>query len=238
MLEIESQYVELAVDDDTMMRAWFASPQAATRGILVFQEAFGVNAHIRDVTERFARKGYAAIAPELYHRTHPGFEADYSDSATAIAIARQSNPEEWRIDIRAAFKFLRETVGANIASVGYCLGGTVSYVANTTVPLKAAVSYYGGRITDMLGSAPQSSAPMLFFWGGRDKHIDSAKRQKVEEGMQASPRRSIQVVFSDADHGFFCDQRASYNSEAAQLAWPLTLAFFAQNLVDRQGSPR
>jgi carboxymethylenebutenolidase len=196
---------------------------------MVFQEAFGVNSHIRDVADRFARAGYAAIAPELYHRTAPGFEGKYEDSTTAVGLARQLTTENLENDIRASYAFLAERAD-KIASVGYCMGGRVSFLANVTVPLRAAASYYGGGLAAIIDRAADCSAPMLFFWGEKDKHITSEHRQQVAEGMHPSPQPSVQVTFSDADHGFFCDQRPSYDPVAAKLSWELTLSFFDQCL--------
>ena len=174
----QSQYVELSVADGSTMRAWLALPakDEAKAGLMVFQEAFGVNAHIRSVAERFAQAGYAAIAPELYHRSTPGFQGSYADSAPAIALARQLAVEYLENDIRATHAFIRERAGDRIVCVGYCMGGRVSFLANTTVPVKAAVSYYGGGLADAVGRAAQSSAPMLFFWGGRDKQTSLTRR--------------------------------------------------------------
>ncbi len=231
MPDIESQYVELSVADGGSMRAWFAQPkEAAKAGLMVFQEAFGVNSHIRSLTDRFAKAGYAAIAPELYHRSSPGFEGKYDDSAPSIALARQLTTEGLQHDIRATHGFLRERVNANIVCVGYCMGGRVSFLANTSVPVRAAVSYYGGGLDGVIDRAAECSAPMLFFWGEKDKHITGEHRQKVAKGMHASQHPSAQVTFSDADHGFFCDQRASYNPAAARLSWDLTLSYFEQYL--------
>lgn len=232
MFDIQSEYVELPVADGSTMRAWFSRPAKAETGagLLVFQEAFGVNAHIRSVADRFAQAGYAAIAPELYHRAAPGFEGKYEDAAAAIALARQLTTQNLENDVRASHAFLRARVDDKVVSVGYCMGGRVSFLANTTVPVQAAVSYYGGGLADVVGRAAECSAPMLFFWGEQDKHITSEHRQQVEEGMHASKRPSVQVTFSDADHGFFCDQRPSYNPAAARLSWDLTLSFFEQYL--------
>jgi carboxymethylenebutenolidase len=231
MSDIQMEYVELSVADGSAMRAWFSRPakEETGAGLMVFQEAFGVNAHIRSVADRFANAGYTVIAPELYHRSAPGFEGKYEDSAPSIALARQLTTEGLENDVRATHEFLRERVGDQIACVGYCMGGRVSFLANTTVPVRAAVSYYGG-IADVVSRAADCSAPALFFWGEKDKHITSEHRQTIAEGMHASKHPSVQVTFSDADHGFFCDQRPSYNPAAAKLSWNLTLSFFEQYL--------
>ncbi len=233
MSDIHSEYVELSVADGSTMRAWLAHPPAnqMRAGLMLFQEAFGVNSHIRSVADRLAREGYLAIAPEIYHRFAPGFEGDYKDAATAMTYARLLAPEELEQDIRATHAVLQQQAVDKIVSVGYCMGGRVSFLANVTVPVKAAVSYYGGGLQNILDRAPQASAPMLFFWGEQDQHITGEIRQQVAQGMTQSPHPSVQVTFSDAGHGFFCDQRGSYNPGAAQLSWELMLAFFRQHLA-------
>jgi len=232
MPDIQSEYVDLAVADGSTMRAWHTRPakQAGHAGLMVFQEAFGVNSHIRSVADRFAEAGYVVMAPELYHRSAAEFEGKYEDIAPSIALARQLKPEKLEQDIRAAYDFLHQSAGDKIVCVGYCMGGRVSFVANITVPVKAAVSYYGGGLADIIGRASDCSAPMLFFWGEQDQHIPSEQRQKAAEGMSESRHQSVQVTFSDAGHAFFNDQRPSYNAAASKLAWELTLSFFEQNL--------
>jgi len=229
---IQSDYVELAVADGSIMRAWYTRPAQSTDhpGLMVFQEAFGVNSHIRSVADRFAEAGYAVIAPELYHRSAPDFEGKYDDIAPSIALARKLKPENLEHDVRATYDFLHQSAGDRIVCVGFCMGGRVSFVANVTVPVKAAVSYYGGGLADLITRASNCSAPMLFFWGEQDQHIPSEQRQKVAEGIRESRHQSVQVTFSDAGHAFFNDQRPSYNAAASKLAWDLTLSFFEQNL--------
>src|SRR5947208_8647136 len=143
-MNISADWIDLTADDGTALRAWVARPEgpSPSRGLLVFQEAFGVNAHIRDVTERFARAGFLAISPELFHRTAPGFDCRYDEFPSAMAQLQKITVDGLDADVRAAFGWLdREGVAANTAAVGYCLGGRVSFVANSAVPLRAAVSY-------------------------------------------------------------------------------------------------
>src|SRR5438105_11169591 len=120
-----AEWVELAVGDGTSMRAYVARPAgpSPSRGLLVFQEAFGVNAHIRDVAGRFAAQGFLAIAPELFHRTAPGFDCAYSEFAKAQPQLAAVTEQGLDADARAAYDWLERAVGGNIASVGYCLGG-------------------------------------------------------------------------------------------------------------------
>jgi carboxymethylenebutenolidase len=223
-----SEWIDLSVDDGTTMRAWVARPDgpSPSRGLLVFQEAFGVNAHIRDVTDRFARSGFVAISPELFHRTAPGFDCPYDDFPRAMEQLQTLRVDGLDADVRAAFGWLdRAGVAAKAAAVGYCVGGRVSFVANSAVPLKAAVSYYGGNIPPLLGRASRVSGPMLFFWGGLDHHIPEDQRTAVVKGVGDAGKTFVNVVFSNADHGFFCDARPSFNPQAAAQAWSLTQAF-------------
>jgi carboxymethylenebutenolidase len=228
-MSVRSEWIDLTVDDGTAMRAWIAHPdgRAPRRGLMVFQEAFGVNPHIRDVTERFAGSGFLAIAPELFHRTAPGFEGSYTDFASAMPHLQAVKETALDADVRAAFGWLEgEGVGDNTAAVGYCFGGRVAFVANSAVPLKAAASYYGGNIPPLLGRASRLSGPMLFFWGGQDHHIPEEQRQAVVKRMTEASKPFVDVLFSMADHGFFCDARGSYHPAAAAQAWSLTQAFF------------
>jgi carboxymethylenebutenolidase len=225
---VSSEWIDLDVDDGTRMRAWVARPngQPPSRGLLVFQEAFGVNPHIRDVAGRFADAGFLAIAPELFHRTAAGFEGSYTDFPAALPHLQAIAVPALEADVRAAYGWLEQAgVGGNAAAVGYCLGGRVAFVANSTVPLKAAASYYGGNIPPLLGRAERLAGPMLFFWGGLDHHIPEDQRRAVIEAVARAGKPLVDVVFSDADHGFFCDARASYQPRAAAQAWSLTNAF-------------
>jgi carboxymethylenebutenolidase len=241
MTELLTSHVELNVADGTTMRAYVARPkdQAARAGLLVFQEAFGVNSHIRDVTERFAREGYSAIAPELFHRTAPGFEGSYNDFPSVLPHITALKPEGLAADIRAAFAHLeadKATAGKPIASVGFCLGGTISFRAAIEVGVKAAISFYGGAIAPsprsagLLDRIPDLRAPVLLFWGGKDTHIGPEIRNQIAELLRAAHKPFVNVEFSEADHGFFCDQRASYNPQAAAQGWALSLEFLNTNL--------
>src|SRR5271155_692117 len=189
---IVKEKVELAVTDGTKMAAYVARPEhgGPHPGLLVFQEAFGVNRHIRNVSERFAAEGYVVIAPELFHRTAPaGFEGSYTDFAALMPHYQAVKTETAEADIRSAYNWLGSNpqVKANqISSVGFCLGGRVSFLANSVVPLRAAVSFYGGGIAPgLLDRVPKLQAPSLLIWGGLDKHITPEHRRAVAEALSA-----------------------------------------------------
>ena len=234
-MEISSVYVQLSVNDGTTMRAWVARPKedGAYPGLLVFQEAFGVNAHIRDIAGRFAREGFVAVAPELFHRTGAGFEGRYDDFPSVVPHMKALNDASMGADLRAAHDWVRGSIGAElpIFAIGYCMGGRAAFLAALTLPLAGAISYYGGGIAPnttnpgLLGRASGGQAPLLLFWGGRDKHIPPEQVRAVTDVLRAAGKNFVNVEISNADHGFFCDARASYSPAAALLAWPLTLAF-------------
>jgi len=229
---ILQERIELQVSNAPSMWAYVARPDDSGPhpGLLVFQEAFGVNAHIRDVTERFAREGYVAIAPELFHRTAPpGFEGSYSDFPSIKPHFAAVTTDAAEADVRAAHGWLASNAqvkSGEISSVGFCMGGRVSYIANSVVPLRAAVSFYGGGIApDLLDRVSRQEAPLLLIWGGLDKNITPEKRRSVADALTAQQERFVNVEFSQANHGFFCDQRSAYDPRSAREAWALTLEF-------------
>ncbi len=232
-------FVELKVSDGTTMSAFVARPHGGGRrpGIMIFQEAFGVNAHIRDVAGRFARQGYVAIAPELFHRSGQHVEVPYGNFETARPYITALKDELLTADVQAAFDWLRSDAGTDpqrIASVGFCMGGRVSFLANAVVPLRAAASFYGGGIAQgYLNRAPQMHAPMLLVWGGLDKHISPEQANAVAAALRTAGKTFVNAEFSNADHAFFCDARPSYNKAAAAQAWALLLEFLNNSLEQR-----
>jgi carboxymethylenebutenolidase len=229
---IMKEKVELKVADSRPMSAYVARPASGGPhpGLMVFQEAFGVNSHIRNVTERFAEQGYVAVAPELFHRTAPpGFEGSYTDFPAVMPHYQAVTNEAAEADVRATYEWLRSNsqVKADaISCVGFCMGGRVSFLANSVVPVRKAVSFYGGGIAPgLLDWASKLHGPALLIWGGLDKHITPEHRKAVTEALDAQRKIYVNVVFSNADHAFFCDERAAYEPIAARQAWALTLEF-------------
>ncbi len=231
MHNLHTENLSLNVPDGTSMAAYAAFPAEEGRypGIIVFQEAFGVNDHIKDVTGRIAEKGYVAVAPELYHRTAHGFEGAYDDFESVRKHMLAMTDEGLETDIKTIFNWLvnyEKTIPSQVASIGFCMGGRVSFLANIILDLKASVSFYGGRIAEtLLDRVENVSAPILMFWGGQDKHIKPEHVKTVNDALLNHDKNYTNVVFSKADHGFFCDRRKSYNPEAAGQAWVLTQEF-------------
>lgn len=213
------------------MAAYVATPKApgSHPGLIVFQEAFGVNHHICSVADRFAAEGYVAIAPELFHRTATGFEGSYTDFPAVMPHMQAVTAETAEQDARSAYDWLHsnsQVRPTEISCVGFCMGGRVSFIANSILPLRAAVSFYGGGIAPgLLDRAAKLHAPMLLIWGGKDKHITPEHRRSVTEALTAAEKIYVNAEFSRADHGFFCDERDAYEPHSARQAWALTLEF-------------
>jgi carboxymethylenebutenolidase len=231
-MENQQNYVTLHVADGSNMAAYTALPQNKndkSSAIILLQEAFGVNHHIRNVSDHFANEGYVVIAPELFHRTAPvGYEAPYNDFASVMPHYSAITNENLEADLKACYQWLTDQPNVDkdkIFSVGYCLGGRVAFLANTVLPLKAAVSYYGGGMDQLADRAANLHGKHLFFWGGLDKHIKPENIDPVIKAVETAGKDYINVKISYADHGFNCDEKPSYNPTASKEALALTLAF-------------
>lgn len=221
---------------DSAMNVYIALPDTGRApALIVLQEAFGVNSYMKDIARRFAEQGYVAIAPELFHRTAPaGFTASYTDFASLAEHMKAVTLDTLEQDVQACYDWLLKDHQPNnerIGSIGFCMGGRASFVANAKLPLQAAVSFYGGGIVpNLLPLAESIHGPMLLVWGGLDKHIDADYRRAVSDALTGAGKNFVSVEFSDADHGFFCDERPAYNPNAGRQAWALTLSFLATYL--------
>lgn len=210
--------------------------------IIVLQEAFGVNSHIRDVTDRFASAGFFAVSPELFHRDGSP-EIAYDDFASALTHMGNFTREGLEADLSDTVTFLREQGfdTASIGIVGYCMGGTVATFADTLGLVGAAVSFYGGGVTSgrfglpsLVELAPTIRAPWMGLFGGLDKGIPMDQVDALEEAMSETEHPTQVVVYEEADHGFHCDDRTSvFNAEAAKDAAEKTLEFFREHLASK-----
>ena len=231
MGEIASEKVTIEVGDGTRMDAYHAKPQGGGRrpGLLVLQEAFGVNAHIRDVADRFAREGFVALAPELFHRTAPGFEGRHDDVPAAMNHYQAVTVEGLSADLTAAHAWLTERGGVaagDASAIGFCMGGRAAFLADALLPLRAAVSFYGAGIAPaLLDRAANLSAPILLVWGGLDKHIKPEQIAAVTGALRAAGKPFVNAEFSEADHAFFNNDRPSFHPASAAQAWALALQF-------------
>ncbi len=225
------QFINLTAKDGFSFPAYVAEPAGAPKGsIVVIQEIFGVNSHIRAVADGYAAAGYLAIAPATFQRVQPGVDLGYTaDSMTegsALKSAVEALPAPGVMqDIQAAVDYAAKA--GKVGIVGYCYGGLLTWRAAESVSgLAAAAPYYGGGMTvpDEAGRHPK--VPVLAHFGSKDHYISL---ESVEAFKKAQP--GVEVHIYDADHGFNCDQRGSYDATAAQLARERTLAFFAAHLA-------
>jgi len=231
-----SNYITVKVLDGTEMRIYVSRPSNPGKhpGIIVYQEAYGVNAHIRDVADRFAREGYVAIAPELFHRTGTGVEGDYKDFAGMQKHFTAIREDLVETDVHASYDWLIGDSSVDVdrtACVGFCMGGRIAFQTNTILPVKATISFYGGGIAETLvGRIPQLHGGALMFWAGRDKRILPEHILAIVEGFRSANKLYTNIVFSEAEHGFFNDARTTYHKESAEQAWPLLLHFLRSRL--------
>lgn len=231
MAAITTRAHTLQIGDGTAMAAYEARPagEGPYPAIIVLQEIFGVNAHIRSIADRFAEAGYVALAPDLFHRTAPGFQSGYDDFAPGRSQAEQMTLDGVATDLKATYPWLEADPLVDperIASVGFCMGGRVAFFAATVLPLQAAICFYGGGIAQtQLERVELVKAPLLLFWAGRDQHILPDDQYAVQNALRAAGKPYVSVEFAAADHGFFCDARSSYDPPAARQAWAMVQAF-------------
>lgn len=239
---IATERIQVEVDDGTKMYAYVARPPRPVKdgpGIVVLQEAYGVTDWLREVTARFAHElGFVAIAPELYHRTGDDVVVDYAKGLERDSPHRKGlTVDGMARDVAASHAWLcGEGVRAErSAAVGFCMGGRAAYLGNARAPFGAAISFYGGRIApDSVDEAPTQHGPLLCFWGGLDKTISIEHRRGAEDALNAAGKVHTQVVFSDADHGFFRHVRPEvYHPGASRQAWAMLVEFLRfHNVID------
>ncbi|HLT27031.1 MAG TPA: dienelactone hydrolase family protein [Zeimonas sp.] len=235
------RWIQLSAEDGHNFPAWEAVPEKPARGaIVVVQEIFGVNSHIRSIVDGFAADGYHAIAPAVFQRVQPDFESGYSeaDIQAGRAIAQKLGVDDVMKDLAATVRVARGAgaggapdaaggapgAAGRVGIVGYCWGGTMSWLAAARIEgLACAVVYYGGRIAEFVDEQPK--CPVLGHFGEHDK---TPSPEQVKKLLAAHPQ--VEAHFYDAGHGFNCDQRGSYDAESAKLARQRTMAFFAQHV--------
>ena len=231
--------VELPVSDGTTMGLYVAEPAGEAKGALVvLQEAFGVNEHMRSVTDRFAADGYLAVCPHLFHRSGDP-ELGYDDMTETIPFIMQLTATDLEADLVATFEHLKGLgyEGKRVATVGYCMGGSVVFLAASYWELGAAVSYYGGGITQgrfqmppLLDLAPTLQTPWLGVFGDQDPSIPVDQVEGLREAVGRAKVPTEIVRYPDANHGFNCDARSSYHEASAKDAWQRTLGWFDAHL--------
>ena len=221
------QTITLKASDGFELSAYRADPATpAKAAVVVIQEIFGVNDHIRTVCDRFTVQGYTAIAPAIFDRVEPGFQSGYSPEEVAVARKFVANPDfdAFLRDTQAAIDAVK-SIGP-VGVIGFCLGGSIAFAAATRLHgLKAAIGYYGGAITRFADETPK--VPTMLHYGEKDHGIPLSDVEAVR-----AKRPDVEIfVYPGAQHCFNCDQRASYDKASADVARQRSLAFFAKHLL-------
>jgi carboxymethylenebutenolidase len=218
--------IKLTASDNFQLGAYRADPASAPRAaVVVIQEIFGVNHHIRAVCDRFAGNGYVAIAPAIFDRIERNFQSGYSPEEVAVARKFVANPD-WTAmlrDSQAAIDAVKDVGPVGI--IGFCLGGSVAYAAATKLSgLSAAIGYYGGAIVKFADDKPE--VPTQLHFGELDHGIPLSDVDTIR-----AKRPDVEIhIYPGAQHGFGCDERASYNEASAGIAKQRSLDFFAAHL--------
>ncbi len=217
--------VTLTAEDGAKFSAYVAKPAGKPRGgVVVIQEIFGVNHHIRAVADRYAAEGYLAVAPALYDRVQGGYETGYNqeDVQAGMATRAKTDPAKVLLDVKAAVAEAGKA--GKVGVVGYCWGGTLAYAAAVNIPGVAAASgYYGAGVAAMCDQAPK--VPTILHFGETDHSIPMADVEKVK-----AARPDVPVYVYAAGHGFNCDERGAYHKESADLARQRTYDLFAKHV--------
>jgi carboxymethylenebutenolidase len=216
--------LQLLAADGNKLSAYVARPEGTPRGaVVVVQEIFGVNSHIRRVAEQYAAAGYLAIAPALFDRVQKGVELGYDADGMqrGRALVAKVSVDAAVIDVDAAIDAVAHA--GRVGLVGYCWGGRVAYLAGCRVNVAAGIVYYGGGIPPLLGDTPR--CPMMFHFGEQDAHIPPAD---VEAIRKAFPAGTYHLYA--AGHGFNCSERSSFDAASARLAFERSIEFFHRHL--------
>jgi carboxymethylenebutenolidase len=216
--------LQLLAADGNRLSAYLVKPEGTPRGaVVVAQEIFGVNSHIRRVAEQYAAAGYVAIAPALFDRQKKGVELGYDAAGlqAGMELMAHATNEGVLADLAAAIAAVRHA--GRVGMVGYCWGGRVTWLAGCRTDIDAGVAYYGGGIAQSLDETPR--CPMMLHFGERDSYIPAADVEKIR---QAFPAGTYHLY--PAGHGFNCSERSDFHPAAAHLAFDRTLDFLRQHV--------
>lgn len=222
-----SENITLRARDGHELDAYVAQPEGLPiAGLVVVQEIFGVNAHIRSVADGYARDGFLVVAPALFDRIERGVELGYqgADLQRAMSFVPKLDMEKALADIEAAMKYAAASSSKKVGVIGYCFGGTVAWLAATRLHPGAAVGYYGGRIGNFAQETPE--CPVMLHFGRQDAHIPPEEVEKVH-----SAHPNVEIWWYDAGHAFNCDARDSFDAVSARLARQRSLEFLKKHLA-------
>jgi carboxymethylenebutenolidase len=241
-----TEEIQISTSGGNSMGGYLALPEATgpRPAVLVFMEIFGINDHIRDVTRRVAAEGYVALAPDYFHRTGAGMQLNYDDAGMAEGMKQlgQLSADQMVSDAKDAIAYLRgrdDVVGDRIGAMGFCIGGHMTYLTACETDIVAAASYYGGAVAaeegpgggpSTVSRTPKISGRIECYFGGQDAMIPMNRVDAVRDALQAANITHDVHVYEEADHGFHCDQRATYHEASAKDAWRRTFEMFGASL--------
>jgi carboxymethylenebutenolidase len=227
-----TRWIDIETEAGKMPAYLALPPSGKGPGIVLIQEIFGVNAHIRDVAELYAKAGYVVAAPDIFWRSEPRVELGYvgAERERGIALMQQVDIAKTVGDLGATAQALRALpeFAGKVAAIGYCFGGQLAYLCAAQGKVDAAVAYYGGGIQNKLELAAQVAVPIQFHYGALDAHIPPAAVEQVRGAFAGRADASCHV-YPGADHGFNCWARASFNQNASAQALGRTLQFLAEH---------
>jgi carboxymethylenebutenolidase len=223
-----NEWVQLTASDGHVLDAYVTKPDGEPiAGLVVIQEIFGVNTHIRSVADGYARDGFFVVAPALFDRVEKHVDLKYEgeDMQKALSLMGKLDIENAIKDVASAVDYAHKESGKNAGTIGYCFGGTVAWLSATRLKVEAAVGYYGGHIGKFSEETPK--CPVMLHFGKKDKHIPKADIDRLQ-----ALHPDVQVYwYDDADHGFNCDARSSYEPASAKLARERSLEFLLKHLA-------
>lgn len=225
-----------------LMDVFVASPEGTSLApvVLVFQEAFGVNAHIRAICERLAKEGFLAVAPELFHRSGRRVEVPYSERKSFMPLLAQMRNQHIIQDAQDTLNFLKNLPNADLSQVytlGFCIGGFASALCAAYLDIKKMVSFYGAGMVNsregiglqpILSEMGNIKGKAMFFYGGKDASIPHTDINLIEKKLTDANVPFEVTIFENSDHGFFCDERKPFNQQDASIAWKKTLTLFKE----------
>jgi carboxymethylenebutenolidase len=245
-MSLKTEDVQITTTNGETMGAYLARPEGdgSLPAVIVYMEIFGVNDHIREVTRRVAEEGYVAIAPDYFHRTAPGIQLEYNEAGMAEGM-KQLGPlaaDQMIADAKDTIAYLRgrsDVIGDRIGAMGFCIGGHMTYLTACATDIIAAASFYGGGIAAPEG--PGGAAATLSrtseiggrihcYFGGQDALIPADQVEAIRSSLEAAGVAHEIHVYADADHGFHCDQRETFNEAASKDAWRRTFDLFGNTL--------
>lgn len=245
-MSIETEDIQITTSAGQVMGAYLARPEGdgPFPAVIVYMEIFGVNDHIRDITRRVAEEGYVALAPDYFHRTGAGMQLKYDDAGMSEGMGHlgQLDSDQMVSDAKDSLVYLRsrsDVVGDRIGAMGFCIGGHMTYLTACETDIVAAAAYYGGGIAapqgpggkaSTLSRTSKISGHIDCYFGAKDLMIPKDQVDALRSALDDSGVAHDVHVYDEADHGFHCDQRATYHEASAKDAWRRTFELFGRTL--------